>query len=137
MRVHEVVTEKRSDTRRAPYTPRKSQPRLKAKDDLPFPPKFRMTYKELLAMLGMTNKLRFPLKSDRILGLCKEVWCEFHKAFGHDVEHCITLGYQLAGLIKDGFLKEYLKGSQEGLKEEFPPVDQVSDSIQTIKYVSV
>jgi len=36
MRVHEVVTEKRSDTRRAPFAPRKSQPGSNAKDDLPF-----------------------------------------------------------------------------------------------------
>jgi len=70
------------------------------------------------------DKLRFPSKSDRNLGPRKEVWCEFHKAFGHDVEHCIALGYQLAGLIKDGFLKEYLEGSQEGSKEELPPVEQ-------------
>jgi len=83
-----------------------------------------MTYKELLAMPGMADKLRFPLKSDRILGPRKEVWCKFHKAFGNDVEHCITLGYHLAGLIKDGFLKEYLEGSQERLKEELPPTDQ-------------
>jgi len=34
------------------------------------------------------------------------------------VEHCIALGYQLAGLVKDGFLKEYLEGNQEGSKEE-------------------
>jgi len=124
MSVHEVVTEKRPDTRRAPYAPRKSQPGSKAKDDLPFRPKFRMTYKELLAMSGMADNPRFPPKFDRNLGPGKEVWCEFHKAFGHDVKHCIDLGYQLASLIKDGFLKEYLEGSHEGSKEELPLVDQ-------------
>ena len=36
MRVHEAVTMKRSDTRQAPYAPRKNQVRSKAKDDLPF-----------------------------------------------------------------------------------------------------
>ena len=55
----------------------------------------------------MAEKLRFPPKSNRNLGSRKEAWYEFHKGFGHDVEHCIALGYQLAGLIKDGFLKEY------------------------------
>jgi len=83
-----------------------------------------MTYKELLVMPGMADKLRFPPKSDRNLGPRKEVWCEFHKAFGHDVEHCIALGYQLAGLIKDELLKEYLEGNQEGSKEELPPANQ-------------
>ena len=124
MRVHEAVTEKKSDTRGAPYALRKSQPKSKAKDDLPFRPKFRMNYRELLAILGMADKMRFPPKFDRNFGPRKELWCEFHKVFRHDVEHCIALGYQLAGLIKDGFLKEYLEGSQEGSKEKLPPVDQ-------------
>ena len=44
-------------------------------------------------MPGMAEKLKFPPKSDKNLGPCKEVWCEFHKAFRHDVEHCIALGY--------------------------------------------
>ena len=92
MRVHEAVTEKRSDTQRAPYAPRKSQLKSKEKN-LPFRPKFRMTYKELLDMSSMADKLRFPMKSVKNLGPRKEVWCEFHKAFGHDVEHCIALGY--------------------------------------------
>jgi len=72
----------------------------------------------------MAEKLRFPPKSDMNLGLRKKAWSEFHKGFGHDVELCIALGYQLAGLIKDGFLKEYLEGSQEGSKEEIISVDQ-------------
>jgi len=96
-----------------------------------------MSYKELLAMLGMANQLRFPPKFDRNLGPHKGVWCDFHQAFGHDVEHCITLGYQLAGLVKDGLLKEYLEGSPEGKKEELQSVDQrhevpVHDEINTI-----
>jgi len=69
-----------------------------------------MSYKELLTMPGMANKLRFPPKSDRNLGRHKQTWCEFHEAFGHDVEQCIALGYQLAGLVKDGFLKGYMEG---------------------------
>jgi len=36
LRVHEVVIEERLDVWRAPYTPRKSQPRTKVRDDLPF-----------------------------------------------------------------------------------------------------
>jgi len=71
----------------------------------------------------MADKLRFPPKSNRNLGSRKEIWCEFHKGFGHEVEHYIALGYQLADLIKDGFLKEYLKGNQEGSKEETASVD--------------
>jgi len=137
MRVHEVVTRKRPDARRAPYAPRKNQTRSKAKDDLPFRPKFKMSYKELLAMLGMADQLRFPLKFYRNLGPHKGVWCDFHQAFGHDVENCIALGYQLAGLVKDGLMKEYLAGSPEGTKEELQSVDQrhevvIHDEINTI-----
>jgi len=92
LRLHEATTEKRSDARQTPYASRKSQPRTKARDDLPFRPKFRMTYKDLLGMPGMADKLRFPPKSNRNLGLRKEIWCEFHKGFRHDAEHCIALG---------------------------------------------
>jgi len=67
-----------------------------------------MTYKELLSMPGMADKLRFLPKSDKKLRPWKETWCEFHKRFGNDVVHYITLSYQLASLVKDGFLKEYL-----------------------------
>jgi len=56
------------------------------------------------------GKTEIPQKSDRNLGSRRDAWCEFHKGFGHDVERCIALGYQLAGLVKDGFLKEYLEG---------------------------
>jgi len=83
-----------------------------------------MTYKELLTIPGMADKLRFPSKIDRNLGPSKDTWCEFHKAFGHDVENCITLGYQLAGLVRDVFLKKYLEGGQERSKDETPAKDQ-------------
>ena len=73
MRVHEAVTGKRLDTRRAPYAPRKNQARSKVKDNLSFLPKFRMSYMELLAMPGMAEQLRFPPKSDRNLGPHKEI----------------------------------------------------------------
>ena len=71
-------------------------------------------------MPGMANKLGFPPKSDRKLGSRKEMWCEFHKGFGHDVEHYIALDYQLASLIKDGFLKEYLEGPRRGQRKMSP-----------------
>jgi len=59
------------------------------------------------------EKLKFLQKTDRNLGSRKEVWCEFHKGFGHEIERCIALGHQLANLVKEGFLKEYLKADQE------------------------
>jgi len=44
---------------RAPYIARKNQPRTKAREDLPFQQRFRMTYKELLSMPEMEDKSRF------------------------------------------------------------------------------
>jgi len=34
------------------------------------------------------------------------------------MERCIALGHQLADLVKDGFLKQYLEDSQEGPQGE-------------------
>ena len=75
-------------------------------------------------MLGMVDKLKFPPNSNRNLGPQKETWCKFHKGFWHDLECYIALDYQLAGLVRDGFLKEYQEGNQEGSKEEIASTDQ-------------
>ena len=74
-----------------------------------------MSHKELIAILDVADKLKFPPKGDKNLGPSKGTWCKFHKAFGHSVRNCISLGYQLADLVKDGFLKEYLEEGQEAL----------------------
>jgi len=84
-----------------------------------------MSYKELLGILEVVEKLKFPLKFDRNMGQRKDAWCEFHKGFRHDMERCIALGYQLAGLVMDKFLKEYLEEDLEGSKEEVAPRDHV------------
>jgi len=54
-------------------------------------------------MSGVADKLNFPQKTDRSLGSRRDAWCEFHRAFGHNVERCIVLGHQLASLVKEGF----------------------------------
>ena len=70
--------------------------------------------------------------SDKVLGPKPDTWCEFHKSFGHSLDSCLALGYQLAELVKCGFLKDYLldKGtrqasssqpaSSEGQQDEVP-----------------
>jgi len=60
-------------------------------------------------MPRVVDKLKFPQKKERNLGTRKDAWFEFHRAFGHNMERCIVLGHQLANLVKDGFLKEYLE----------------------------
>jgi len=83
--------------------------KMKAREESTTRPRFCVSYKELLSILGVANKLNFPQKMDRNVGSQRDAWCEFHKAFRHNVERCIALGHQLADLFKDGFLKEYLE----------------------------
>jgi len=86
LRVNGTSGEKRMDSRYAPYATKRNEPKTKARGESEFRPKFRVSYKELLGMPGEVDKLKFPQKTDRNLGSRKDVWCEFHKGFGHNVE---------------------------------------------------
>jgi len=63
-----------------------------------------MELKDLIAIPSIADKLRPPIKADKVLGPRKESWCEFHEAFGHHINNCLALGYQLDELVKNGFL---------------------------------
>ena len=107
-----------------PYVAKKEEPEIRAREETTIRPRFRVSCKELLSMRGVTDKMMFPQKIDRFLGSQRDVWCEFHRAFGHSVERCITLSHQLASLVKEGFLKEYLEANQEKLRREAATEDQ-------------
>ena len=90
--------------------------------------------KDLIVVPNIADKLRPPVKSDKVLGPHKESWCEFHEAFGHHINNCLTLGYQLDELVRNGFLKDYLAGSttttvtttlEEGQAHEVPTHGEV------------
>jgi len=83
LRVNETSTGKKAKTRHASY--RKNQFKARGKEE-EFCPKFRVSYKELISIPMVAVKLRFPQKANRNLGARKNVWCEFHKGFEHDVE---------------------------------------------------
>jgi len=70
-----------------------------------------MELKDLIVVPNVADRLRPPVKSKKVLGPHKESWCEFHEAFGQHINNCLTLGYQLDELVKNGFLKDYLAGS--------------------------
>jgi len=70
--------------------------------------------KDLIFVPNIADRLRPPVKSDKVLGPHKESWCEFHEAFGHHINNCLALGYQLDELVKNGFLKDYLLEKQTG-----------------------
>jgi len=113
LRVHEDAMEKRSSPRHAPYEHKKHQIRARAKGDVPCRHKFRIALKELIVIPDVANKLKPPPQTEKRLGPSRDTWCEFHKSFGHSLHNCLTLGHQLAGLVNEGFLKEYLEEGHE------------------------
>jgi len=64
--------------------------------------------KDLIAVPNIAERLRRPAKTDKVLGPRKDSWCKFHEAFGHHINNCLSLGYQLDELVRTGFLKDYV-----------------------------
>ena len=112
-----------------PYVATRDEPKTKAREGLATRLKFRVSYKELLSMPGIADKLKFPQKIDRFMGTQRDAWYELYRAFGHNVERCIALSFQLASLVKEGFLKEYLEPSQEEPKGEATIKDQTHETL--------
>ena len=83
-----------------------------------------MELKDLIVIPSIADRLRPLIKADKVLGPRKESWCEFHEAFGHHINNCLTLGYQLDELVKSVFLKDYLMEKQAGR----PPGSQAGGS---------
>jgi len=117
-RVHKAATGRKSKERRRPYEARHPQPRGRAEGNKsaregnrPLRHNFVVELKDLIVVPNIADKLRSPVKSDKVLGPHKESWCEFHEAFEHHINNCLTLGYQLDEMVKNGFLKDYLAGS--------------------------
>ncbi|XP_068503845.1 uncharacterized protein [Phaseolus vulgaris] len=113
MRVHEAKEEKRAQGKPRPYEPRRDQNGGRARESNA-PPRFDFVVElaELIAIPAIAARLREPEKTDRVLGREKDVWCEFHKAYGHPLRTCLALGHQLAELVKSGFLNDYLREPQ-------------------------
>jgi len=92
-----------------------------------------MELKDLIAIPSIADRLRRLIKDDKVLGPRKESWCEFHEAFGHHINNCLALGYQLDELVKNGFLKDYLMekqagrppGGSEGQQHEAPVLGEI------------
>ena len=64
--------------------------------------------KDLIAVPNIAERLSQPAKTDKVLGPRKDSWCKFHEAFGHPIDNCLSLGYQLDELARTGFLKDYV-----------------------------
>ena len=69
----------------------------------------------LIAIPNISARLKAPEKvGDKVLGPKPDAWCEFHQGFGHTVDSCLALGYQLDDLVKSGFLNDYLLDGRTG-----------------------
>ncbi|XP_068486621.1 uncharacterized protein [Phaseolus vulgaris] len=117
-RVHEAATERKHIDRKCTYETRRTQPRGRAEGrregNRPLRHNFVVELKDLIVVPNIADRLRPPVKSNKVLGPHKESWCEFHEAFGHHINNCLALGYQLDELVKNGFLKDYLVEKQTG-----------------------
>jgi len=69
--------------------------------------------KDLIALPNIAERLRRLAKTDKVLGPRKDSWREFHEAFGHHIDNCLSLGYQLEELVRNGFLKDYVAEPNE------------------------
>jgi len=117
-RVNEATTGRKNQERRRPYEARRPQTRGRAEGNRParegnrpLRHNFVVELKDLIVVLNIANRLRPPVKTNKVLRPHKDSWCEFHEAFGHHINNCLALGHQLDELVKNGFLKDYLAGS--------------------------
>ncbi|XP_068503989.1 uncharacterized protein [Phaseolus vulgaris] len=137
-RVHEATTERKNQDRRRTFETRRAQPKGRSEgrreSNRPLRHNFVVELKDLIVVPNIADRLRPPMKSNKILGPHKESWCEFHEAFGHHINNCLALGYQLDELVKNGFLKDYLARStatpnatapEEGQAHEVPTHEEV------------
>ena len=114
-RVNEATTGRKNQDRKRPYEARRPQARGAAeetrqvrKGNRPLRHNFVMELKDLIVVPNIVDRLRPPVKSDKVLGPRKDSWCEFQEAFGHHTNNCLALGHQPDELVKNGFLKDYL-----------------------------
>ena len=73
--------------------------------------RFWVSCKELIGMLGVADIFKFPQKTYRVLGSRRNIWCDFHRAYGQGIERCIALSYQENRI---GFLDRISRGRPRG-----------------------
>jgi len=125
--VNEATTGKRRQDRKRPYEAMKPQTRKRAKGNRPVRHDFVVELKDLIVVPNIADRLWAPVKTNKVLGPHKDAWCEFHQAFGHHINNCLTLGHQMDELVKNGFLKDYLVGSSTAAALAVPEEDQAHE----------
>jgi len=117
-RVLETAAAKKDQRTRHPYDPKKNKGRGPGRprefNRLPRY-KFVIGLADLIAIPNIAARLKAPKKvSDKVLGPKPNTCCEFHQSFGHTLDSCLALGYQLDDLVKSGFLNDYLLDKRTG-----------------------
>jgi len=101
-RVHETTTGRNDQDRKRPYEARRIQPRGRAEGkregNRPLRHNFVVELKDLIVVPNIADRLRPPVKTDKVLGPHKESWCEFHEAFGHHINNCLALAISWTSL---------------------------------------
>jgi len=99
-RVNETTTGRKNQDRKRPYEARRPQARGATEGDKqvrkgnrPLRHNFVMKLKDLIVVPNIADRLRPPVKSDKVLGPRKDSWCEFHEAFGHHINNCLALSH--------------------------------------------
>ena len=123
----------------APLRGKEAQPRGRAEGNRParegnrpLRHNFVVELKDLIIVPNIVDRLKPPVKSDKVLGPYKESWCEFHEAFRHHINNCLALGYQLDELVKNGFLKDYPAGSAVTTALTVPDEMSIHGEVHTI-----
>ena len=77
---------------------------------------------DLIAIPNIAARLKALEKvGDKVLGPKPNAWCEFHQSFGHSLDSCLALGYQLDDLVKSGFLNDYPLDKRTGQASSSQP----------------
>ena len=124
-RVLETAAAKKDERTRHPYDPKKNKGRGPGRPrEFNRPPRYEfvMGLVDLIAIPNIAARLKVLEKvSDKVLGPKPDTWCEFHKSFGHSLDSCLALGYQLAEVVECGFLKDYLLDKRTGQASSSQP----------------
>ncbi|XP_068498517.1 uncharacterized protein [Phaseolus vulgaris] len=117
-RVMEAAPGKKDQRVYHPYDPKKNKGKGQGRPrESNRPPRYEfvMGLTDLITIPNIAVRLKVPEEtSDKVLGPKPDMWCEFHKGFGHSINSCLALGHQLAELVKCGFLKDYLLEKRTG-----------------------
>ncbi|XP_068504361.1 uncharacterized protein [Phaseolus vulgaris] len=100
----------KAPVKQQPYQRRNT--RGHGRDNVPPRQDFIVELIDLVAIPNIAERLKVPPKTDKRPGPNKNVWCEYHQAYGHPIRNCLTLGHQLDELVKNGLLRDYLQEKQ-------------------------